>query len=163
MKIRTLLVFALFVAGCSKPQVAPSQVATPPSSQTTPAPTSQQPDQTSQPSQSSEQPQPAASVRFYDYKGILDSLTADDVIDRCGQPDSSSIGLESLLTYSNALNTGPVVGTKFSTVHLFFNASAHIDEGEVDGVPYGSHHPVPISEAELPKVMPCLLKGGAAK
>ena len=93
---------------------------------------------------------------------ILSSLTIDDVTDRCGHPDESRIGLESFLTYSNAFNTGPVVGTKFSTVDLFFGSSAHIDEREVDGVPYGSHHAVRIDEDELPQVMPCLLSGGVA-
>ena len=98
---------------------------------------------------------------------ILDSLNIDDVIDRCGQPDNTvTPSLEPYLTYSNAFNTGPVMGKEFSTVDIFFRGTTqgtHIDYPQVDATPYGSHHSRPISKNQLTEVLPCLLKGGIAK
>lgn len=98
---------------------------------------------------------------------IMDSLNIDDVTDRCGQPDNAvAPSLEPYLTYSNAFNTGPMVGKEFSTVDIFFRSTTkgtHIDYPQVDGIPYGSNHSRPISKNKLPDVLPCLLKGGIAK
>jgi hypothetical protein len=163
MRIRILLVFVSLAAGCSKPQVAPSPVAPPPPSQVTPAPSTQRPDQTSQPSQSSERPQATDPGQPPSDMQIIDSLDIDDVAERCGKPDDKQIGLVSYYAYSNAFNTGPVVGDAYSRVVIWFRGS-DVKLWKVEAYPHGSNHSRPIDKYfQLPKVLPCLLKGGIAR
>lgn len=92
---------------------------------------------------------------------ILDSLNIDDVTDRCGQADSTNIGVVSFQTYSNTFNTGPVEGKRFRSVHIEYDSDGRIKDA--DALPYGSNHSVNIGKWQLPEVMPCLLHGGVAK
>ena len=134
----------------SSPSGSPKAIPTTVSSRT--------PAQTSQLATSRESPVPASKEAIAP-NDVLNSLSAQDLLDRCGRPDYKETKWDVLNLFYSMPRGTPMVRFQYEPPGDLSNSSLQ----RISLVPYIASQEHPISATEAAKLLPCLLKGGMGR